>query len=46
VAATGFSGSFDSEHYSGTFTFTPTEGDCVTAPVTKADVKTDGVIKG
>jgi hypothetical protein len=40
------SGRIFGEHYSGTFTSTPTEGDCVTAPVTKADVKTDGIIKG
>jgi hypothetical protein len=39
-------GTFEGERYSGGFTFTPTEGNCVTAPVTKADIKTDGKMKG
>ncbi|MGH8990516.1 MAG: hypothetical protein ACRDZ7_03195 [Acidimicrobiia bacterium] len=40
------SGNFVGERYSGTFTSTPTEGDCVTAPATKADVKLDGIMTG
>jgi hypothetical protein len=36
-------GNFDGEHYSGTFTFTPTEGDCVNNPATKGRVHTEGV---
>lgn len=40
------SGKFVGERYSGTFTSTPIDGDCVTAPVTRADVRTDGTMKG
>lgn len=40
------SGRIFGERYAGTFTFTPVEGDCVTAPVTRADIRTDGMIKG
>jgi hypothetical protein len=32
------SGTFEGEHCSGTFELTPTEGDCVTRPITKAHV--------
>jgi len=38
------SGRYVGEHYSGTFTSTPVEGDCVTEPATKAVVKLDGTI--
>ncbi len=31
-----FGGSFETPHMSGDFEVTPTEGDCVTAPITKA----------
>ncbi len=40
------SGKFVGERFSGTYTLTPTEGDCVTAPVTRADIRTDGTMKG
>ena len=40
------SGRIFGERYTGTFTFTATEGDCVSAPVTKANVTTDGKMKG
>lgn len=39
-------GKFVGERYAGTFTSTPTEGDCVTTPATKADVRLDGKMKG
>ena len=39
-------GTFDGERYSGTWTFTPTEGDCVTKPMTKGTLKVDGTLKG
>jgi hypothetical protein len=32
------SGTFEGDHCSGTFELTPTEGDCVTKPITKAHV--------
>jgi hypothetical protein len=37
-------GEFEGNRFTGTFEFTPTEGDCVTAPVTKAHVSGEGVI--
>ena len=37
-------GTFDGERFSGTFTFTPTAGDCVTSPTTAGDVKLDGTL--
>lgn len=37
-------GTFQTDHYSGTFELTPIEGDCVTKPVTKAHVWGDGVL--
>lgn len=37
-------GEFEGNHFTGTFEFTPTEGDCITAPVTKAKVVGEGVI--
>lgn len=40
VAAGGFQGS----RFTGTFEFTPLEGDCVTAPLTRARVFGEGVI--
>jgi hypothetical protein len=39
-------GTFDGDAFSGTFTFTPTKGDCVTAAATEGDVKIDGTLKG
>lgn len=39
------SGTFDGERYSGTFTFTPTEGNCVTEPATKGAVRLDGTLR-
>ena len=39
-------GTYEGERYSGTFTATPIEGDCVSAPATKARVQLDGVLKG
>jgi hypothetical protein len=37
-------GEFKGDHFSGTFEFTPTEGDCVTKPLTKAHVTGEGVL--
>jgi hypothetical protein len=37
-------GQFEGSRFSGTFEFTPTEGDCITAPVTKARLVGEGVI--
>ncbi|MGH9039348.1 MAG: hypothetical protein ACRDZ3_03870 [Acidimicrobiia bacterium] len=37
-------GTFEGEHFSGTFVFTPTEGDCVTSPATKGNVTLDGTM--
>ncbi len=43
--SSGFlSGTFDGERYSGTFTYTPTEGDCFTQPNTKGTVRLDGTL--
>ncbi len=39
-------GKFEGERFSGTFTFTPTKGDCVTGPVTEGTVKLDGTMTG
>jgi len=39
------SGKFAGERYSGTFTFTPSDGDCVSSPVTKGHVKLDGILR-
>jgi hypothetical protein len=39
-------GEFKGTRFTGSFDFTPIEGDCVTAPVTKARVFGDGVIHG
>jgi hypothetical protein len=39
-------GEFKGTHFTGTFEFTPTEGDCITAPVTKARVVGEGIIHG
>jgi hypothetical protein len=38
-------GRFEGERYSGTFTFTPVEGNCVSQPVTKGRVHLDGVLR-
>ncbi|MGH2578097.1 MAG: hypothetical protein ACRDG9_10180 [Actinomycetota bacterium] len=37
-------GNFDGEVFSGTFTFTPVEGDCVTAAATKGRVQGEGIL--
>ncbi len=37
-------GTFDGDHFSGTFTFTPTKGDCVTTPATEGRVNFEGVM--
>jgi opacity protein-like surface antigen len=39
-------GTFDGETLSGTFTFRPTKGDCVTGPATEGVVNIDGTMKG
>jgi hypothetical protein len=39
------SGKFDGDHFTGTFEFTPTEGDCFTQPMTEADVTGEGVLR-
>lgn len=39
-------GEFKGTHFTGTFEFTPTEGDCITKPVTKARVVGEGIIHG
>jgi len=38
-------GTFQSERFSGAFQLTPTAGDCFSAPVTKANVTGQGVLK-
>jgi hypothetical protein len=37
-------GTFDGERFSGTFSYTPTEGDCITAPTTAGTVKFEGTM--
>lgn len=39
------SGTFEGEHCSGTFELTPTEGDCVTKPVTKVHITGHEIIR-
>ena len=39
-------GTVDGERYSGTWTLTPTEGDCVTKPLSKGTLKIEGTLKG
>lgn len=39
-------GSFKGSHFTGTFEFTPLEGDCVTAPVTRVRVFGEGILRG
>lgn len=39
-------GEFKGSRFSGTFEFTPTQGDCITAPVTKAKVFGEGILHG
>jgi hypothetical protein len=39
------SGTFEGDHFTGTFEFTPTEGDCFTQPMTEADVTGEGVLR-
>lgn len=39
------SGKFKGDRASGTFEFTPTEGDCFTKPVTKVHVTGEGVLR-
>lgn len=36
------SGTFEGDYFSGTFSFRPLEGDCVTSPVTKSDLTFKG----
>jgi hypothetical protein len=36
------SGTFEGDYFSGTFSIRPLEGDCVTSPVTKADLTVKG----
>lgn len=36
------SGTFNGDYFSGTFTFRPVQGDCISAPVTKAELKFKG----
>ena len=38
-------GHFEGEHLSGKYTFTGTEGNCVTAPITKGDLSFFGTYK-
>lgn len=38
-------GEFTGTRFSGSFEFTPTQGDCVTSPVTKAAVTGEGVLR-
>lgn len=40
------SGRFTGKRLAGTFTFTPTTGNCATEPATRGDVRVDGVLKG
>ena len=39
------SGRFEGERLSGTFTFTPTEGDCIKNPATKGKIHIEGTLK-
>jgi hypothetical protein len=39
------SGKFDGDRFTGTFEFTPTEGDCFTKPMSKAHVEGEGVLR-
>ena len=39
-------GQFTGTRFTGTFEFTPVEGDCVTSPVTRAAVTGEGIIHG
>jgi hypothetical protein len=41
-----FGGEFTGTRFTGSFTFTVLEGDCVTTPITKVRVTGDGVIHG
>ncbi len=45
ISAGLVSGTFTGERYSGTFTVTPTDGDCVSSPITKAKVTLDGILR-
>lgn len=38
-------GTIEGERLSGTFRFTPTEGDCFTTPVTKGSARIEGTLK-
>jgi hypothetical protein len=40
-----FNGQFTGSRFTGTFEFTPLEGDCVTKPVTKIEVKAQGILR-
>ena len=39
------SGTFEGDHYSGTFGLWPTEGNCITRPITKAYITGEGVLR-
>jgi hypothetical protein len=41
-----FHGEFTGTRFTGTFEFSPLEGDCVTSPVTKASVRGKGFVHG
>ena len=40
-----FNGRFEGSRYSGTFEFRILEGDCVSAPITKVELRIDGILK-
>ena len=40
-----FQGQFTGSRFTGTFEFRPLEGDCVSSPITKIEVKAKGVIR-
>jgi hypothetical protein len=40
-----FQGKFEGERLSGTDTYTPSDGDCFTKPVTKGTVRADAILK-
>jgi hypothetical protein len=40
-----FNGQFTGTRFTGTFEFRPLEGDCVTKPVTKIEVKAQGILR-
>ncbi len=40
-----FNGEFQGNHYSGTFEFTVLEGDCVSKPITKVELRIEGILR-